>query len=303
MPTPSRPSTHLDDAVRFYEGSDVGYQAVADRFNVSRRVLRRRLEERGTYRANGTAVARERGERTRRAFRGVPEGEVGDLYVRGVSENELARTYGVTRQVIGAILRREGIPRRSVAEANQLMVAKRSPEENLRNVQAAHAAVRGSRHTFEQRCARAQALHGAVPTNAYELLYAAWLRLRGVEVVHQYAIGPYNCDLAADPVAVEIFGGHWHGVGRHAETFLERSRYILDQGWALVVVWVNQRAQGLTEASADYLVAFIEETRRDPSLRGEYRVIWSDGEDVTGSRGDLADFASVPPRRSRSHAR
>lgn len=305
MPRPGRPTTNLDDAVKLYEGSDLGIVAVADRLNVPKRALLERLKERGTARDMRVAnnLARNRGEVTRVLDAGIPAGDICDAYERGVSENELSKTYGLTRHRIGNVLKQAGVVRRSNGDANRLMVATRTPEENARNVKAAHEAVRGRRWTPAEYERHARTRHGQVTCEPYELLFAAWLRLRGIETVPQHALGPYNCDLAADPVAVEIFGGFWHAYGKHAETFAERSRYILDQGWNLVIVWVDVPRKRLAEPSADYIAAFIEQSRRDPTLRGEYRVIWGDGEGVPTAGRDLDEFAAIPPRHRRLNAR
>ena len=304
MTAPHEPFPHLEDAIHAYESGDGGCRAVAKMFNIPEKRLRDTLVERGTFLAGkGNRTATLQGEATRLLLSGLPTGDICDAYLAGVSENELAKTHGIPRTKVGTILRYAGIPRRDQATANRLMVAARTPEENVRNTEAAHAAVRGVKHTWDRRCASAQRRHGQPPAVATELLYAAWLRLRGIATVPQHAIGPYNCDLGAEPVAVEIFGGNWHGHGKHAAKFAERGHYILDQGWALVIVWVDQVKQCLTEASADYLAAFVEEARRDPSLRGQYRVVWGDGEEVPTAGKQLDDFASVPPRRGRTDSR
>lgn len=305
MPTPSRPLDNLDEAIRLYETGGRGYERIADETNVPRRILKARLAERGTLRdqRSANALARARGEATRIRARGLPEGDVRDAYLAGASENQIAKQYGWSRIVVTGILDRSGIPRRGNAEANRLMMAKRTPEENARNSVAAHDAVRGRHWSPEEKIAHAASLHGKHPGYALELLYDAWLRLRGIECVPQHAIGPYNCDLGAAPVAVEIFGGNWHGTGRHAATFAERSQHILDQGWNLMIVWADQARQGLAEASADYVAAFVEESRRDPSLRGEYRVVWGDGQVVPTAGRHLHEFAAVPPRAGRKNPR
>ena len=283
MPAP-RPVANLDKAIELYESGDRGYEPIATELNVPSRLLKQRLAERGTLRDQRTAnnLARARGEASRIAGRGLPEDFICAAYADGASENELAKIHDTSRVAIASILRRNGVQRRSVADANRLMMADRTPEENARNSEAAHDAIRGTVKSQEKLCEYARRRHGTIPANATELLYAAWLRLRGFKVVHQHAVGPYNCDLTipAVGVAVEIFGGNWHGHGKHAATFAERAQYILDQGWLLVIVWVNQREKRLSEASADYLAALIEQARRDPSLRGQYRVIWGDGQVV-----------------------
>jgi very-short-patch-repair endonuclease len=302
MPRPARPTTNLDKAIELYESSDLGYQCIANDLNVSKRLLITRLTERGTFRDQRTAnnLAMQRGQGTRLASRNLPEDYICTAYADGASENELAKMHDTSRVTIKNILVRHGIPRRGVGDANRLMMADRTPEENARNSQAAHDAVRGSARSWEQRCELASRRHGTVPALATELLYAAWLRLRGLKIVHQHAVGPYNCDLTipAVGVAVEIFGGNWHGTGKHAGMFAERAQYVLDQGWLLVVVWVDQRKQRLSEASADYIGSLAEQASRDPSLRGQYRVVWGDGEVVPTEGRQLDEFAAVPAHRS-----
>lgn len=293
---------NLDQAIELYESSDLGYQKIANDLNVSKRLLAERLTQRGTFRDQRTAnnLAMQRGQGTRLTARELPEDFICAAYADGASENELAKMHECSRIVIKRVLERHGIPRRINADANRLMMADRTPEENARNSAAAHDAVRGSAKSWEQRCAMAEKRHGTVPAFATELLYAAWLRLRGFKVVHQHAVGPYNCDLTipAAGVAVEIFGGNWHGTGKHAGMFAERAQYILDQGWLLVIVWVDQVKKRLSESSADYLAALIEQARRDPSLRGQYRVIWGDGEVVPTEGRQLDEFTGVPAHRS-----
>jgi very-short-patch-repair endonuclease len=302
VPRKSFSPVDLDKAVELYESSDVSFDRISRDLGVPRRILREQLVQRGTLRDRRTAIAlaRQRGEATRIARRGLPEEFICDAYVNGTSENELAKMHDTSRMTINNILRRNDIERRGSADANRLMMANRTPEENARNAQAAHDAVRGSVRPWEQRCELAKRRHGTVPPYATELLYAAWLRLRGYKIVHQHAVGPYNCDLTipAIGVAVEIFGGNWHGSGKHAGMFAERAQYILDQGWLLVVVWVDQVKKRLAEASADYIASLAEQASRDPSLRGQYRVIWGDGEVVPTQGRQLDEFATVPAHRS-----
>lgn len=291
MPAESTPS-NLDDAVRIYESGESLSEAER-RTGVPRKTIRQAIEDRGTFRIPVIPT--------------LPADEIIATYSAGTSENRLATEYGVTRHRIAQILTENGIPRRGVTNANRLMMTDRSPQENRRNTQAAHDAVRGVKWTADRIAAAkgrqpsreaqelgARTRHGRIPSHAGELLYAAWLRLRGYDVIHQHAVGPYNCDLTVGTVAVEIFGGHWHGYGYHARVFAERSRYILDQGWNMVFVWVNEPNGLLSEASADYIAAFIEETRSDPSIRGQYRVVWGDGKEVPTAGRNLDEFAVRP---------
>lgn len=80
-------------------------------------------------------------------------------------------------------------------------------------------------------------------------------------------------DLALGTMAVEVFGGNWHGYGRHQRRTAERYSYILASGRSVVVVWVHRQRYPLGEGTADYLAG----VRLSP---GEFRVIWGDGREA-----------------------
>ena len=120
---------------------------------------------------------------------------------------------------------------------------------------------------------------------------------RGLDVIPQKAIGPYNVDLASGTVAVEVFGGGWHGYGRHRRRAPERLRYILDEGWNLMVIWIIARRRApLHAAAADYVASFVELASGDPSIRGQHRVVWGDGQEVASVGFNIDDLSAIPPR-------
>jgi hypothetical protein len=121
--------------------------------------------------------------------------------------------------------------------------------------------------------------------------------------VLQKAVGPYNIDIAAKPIAVEIFGGHWHGSGRHVARAPKRFRYLLDQGWPFVIVWADARHAPLTPDAAQYIVTFAEFVRSHPTARREYRVIWGTGEEATPVKPQLNKVAHVPSLAGRDRGR
>lgn len=203
------------------------------------------------------------------------------LYLAGETEQQLAGRYGVTRIPIVRALTEAGVTRRTPAETNRLLAARRTPEQRRAGVAAAHAARRGSTDSFEVLCKRAKTREERqTHVSPAEQLIAAWLADRGEDATPQKAIGPYNADLAVGAVAVEIHGGGWHSGGRHRARAPKRIRYILDEGWNLMVIWVDRRSHPLTRKAADQVISFAEESRRNPSMRGEQRVIWGDGQPV-----------------------
>ena len=219
------------------------------------------------------------------------------LYQSGLTEVDLAAHFGVCRLTVSKRLTANGIPKRSWSDTQRINASRHSPEERKQQAEAAHAAVRGKKRSFDELCLRARTRQSQGRMSPAEILLADWLWKRGIDCIPQEAIGPYNADLGAAPVSVEVNVGNFHATGRHRDRCATRSRYILDQGWNLVIVWISERRHPLTPKVADYLAAFIEEARSDPTLRGQYRVVWGDGEEVPHEGLKIDDLARVPPRR------
>ena len=284
------PTLDLDDAVRLYE-SGVNIAACSKRAGISHKRMRDEIARRGILRKRGGVLGNSIGTRPS----DLPS-DISARYLSGESENGIAVSLGVSRGTVRRRLVHDGVVLRDITEANRLMVGQRSPEENLANTQAAHAAKRGKANSYEMRCQAAVTREQRqTHTSASELLMKRWLEDRGVDSIAQKAIGPYNADLAIHPIAVEINGGGWHAYSHHRKRAPERTRYILDEGWNLLFVWVDLIRYPLTEAVADYIVSFVEEARRDPTLRGQYRVIRGNGQLQPTSGSDLNEVALVPP--------
>lgn len=230
----------------------------------------------------------------------LPSLVIVDRYLAGESENALAKAYGVDRGVIRRRLLKHGVEIRGYSAANILKASRETPEERQANSAAAHAAVKGMKHTWEQLCRRAQGKEGTQGNRSEaELLLEKWLIERGVQVIPQQAIGKYNVDLGTYPVAVEIFGGGWHFYKNH----IERFNYLFDQGWNIVIVYVNGRKSVLTPGAADYIVSFLQETARNPTMPRQYRVIWGEGKVYAGGSANADELASIVPLRTRNWIR
>ncbi|HEY3315253.1 MAG TPA: hypothetical protein VGL40_08285, partial [Bacillota bacterium] len=201
----------------------------------------------------------------------------GDLYHRyqaGETTDEIAASIGVAGSSVRRLLVRHGYVLRSHSEAMRVRNKLLGPAGRRKRTAAAHAAVRGMKRTPEDLARRAL---GKERTQAHishnERVLAGLLLDRSVEAVLSKAVGPYNIDLAAYPIAVEVFGGAWHNAGRHAARFEKRTRYLLNAGWHLIVVWVEKARYPLTVQAADYVVSFHNLASRNPSMVRQYRVI------------------------------
>jgi hypothetical protein len=219
-------------------------------------------------------------------------------YVGGQSINACAAKYGCSTTMITRRIRDAGVARRDQAESNRLMMAGRTPEENSRNVRAAHDAVRGVPQTMEHRVKIAKSVASRGDYGSpYEGVLARAIANHGLVVTPQAAVGPYNVDLRVGSVAVEVFGGSWHRYGRQRARFPERSRYLLNAGLRLIVVWCNTTNHLLTVRGADEVVAFIQQAGVDPANRGQYRMIWGGGEPASIPGFEFHEWAGVPALR------
>lgn len=226
--------------------------------------------------------------------RHLPDAEVVSRYIGGESEKALADAFAVSRSVVRRVLVAAGIAPRNQSESMFLRMAQTPAEERERLTQAAHDAIRGTSIPFARlvKCAQTrQNRPGNISKT--ERQFMGMLAARGVTCIPQRAIGPYNCDLGASPVAVEIFGGQWHLYGRHIARTPERIRYILNAGWHLLAFFVS-RDYPLTDWHADYAAAYIEQARRDPAARREYRVIRGEGKIIASGSSEDDDFTIIP---------
>lgn len=216
-------------------------------------------------------------------------------YLAGKSEYALANELGVSRNVIRTRLLEADIEPRSHSEAGLVRAAQMTPAERMAQAAAAHEAATGRPKTFEEQCLAALTRqHNRVGISRNERRLAKMLSRRNIIVVPQEAIGPYNCDLGAYPIAVEVYGGNWHWHGHHLERVPERFRYILNAGWHILVV-ADTQSFPLTEDTADYVAAYIQAARSDPTLRREYRVVWGAGEFTTSGSLDDDEISIEPP--------
>jgi very-short-patch-repair endonuclease len=208
-----------------------------------------------------------------------------DRYNAGESEQSIAKSYQVSRAVIRRRLLQSEVVIRNIKEANKLFSSQLTPAQKRAKTVKAHDAIRGKRQSEQHRAKIARFYEttrgGNVSVSENQIEEA--LQKRGVDVTPQKAIGRYNIDLAlnVNSIALEIFGGGWHGYGRHATRFNERSEYLFDRGWTLIVVWVDLRRGFDPIVIADYAISLSEVLSHDPTARCKHYVIRGDGKPTT----------------------
>jgi hypothetical protein len=257
----------FDDAVREYVAG-TGANRIGARYGVTQKVAVRWLKSRGVpVRGPVTPVPAD--------F----EDAVRD-YLAGASEQQLGHRYGIARRTVRRWLTESRVTVRGRSDAMRTRWAGMTDAERIALLAPSHEAARGP-HPRDRVIARSahrerQLTHVA----ADEQCLADALDRLGVEYRRQVAHAGYNVDFVVGPVAVEVTRAPFsHG---HA-AFRERHHTVLDGYRLLVYVRSPVEDAGLV---ADQLMAHVDAADRDPSVRGEYRVVGRRGQNLTGRRGD-----------------
>ena len=269
---------------RYLTGESI--QKLADEIGVSNGVLRQRFKK-----MNVVLHPRRRS---------IPADMV-ERYLAGESEQALAKAYGVSRIVIRRRLLEEEIEPRNKSAAMITRWERAGEAERHALLNPAHVAAKGRSVSTVEKIKRAKTRElNQIGIVHVEQQLADYLAHQGLVITQQKAIGPYNIDITCNEasVAVEIFGGSWHNGGGHAARFIERSKYILNAGWSLLIIWVDGRRHPLTITGMAYTAVYMELHRRDPSMIGEYRVITGTGQLPPATKSYLNTRAIVERLRS-----
>lgn len=221
--------------------------------------------------------------------------EVALMYQSGESQLGIARILNITRPRVRQCLELSNTPIRSFGETMQIVNSRLGAEARMQMTEAARTSRRGMKDTWASKVQRAKTRElRQLGVSELENILAEQLEDRGLKFRQQGAVGPYNVDfLIDDSIAVEIYGGPWHALGRHAARSQERFEYLLNrQHLAVLIVWASGTISG---DAADQVVSFVELTRRDPSTRGKYRVIGRDDQVFVSLSTDLDNITIVPP--------
>lgn len=290
----------VDDAVKRYAAGE-STEKIAKFFGCCAETIIKNLIESGV-RIRG----RNEAPRSRRIT--LDDSEIARRYASGESELSIANDLGVSRNVIARRIAASDLPRRGRSAAMFTRMAKTTEAERLRLTEAAHDAVRGKPQSFEHRVKIAtgrQRLRSLDRRSPIEVAISKMLADRGVPHTRNAAVGPYNVDFSLDPVriAVEVFGGGWHAGGAYANRFFKRTKYLLDRGWDVVIVWVDPKKFPPGPGVVDQIISSTDFRRAYPSARSQYRVLLGNGDPATARRSYFNDAASVQRLRGGENRR
>ena len=217
-------------------------------------------------------------------------------YVGGMSENALSKLYRVNRWTIRQRLLEAGISPRGHSKAEYIKWERMSTKQRLAQTAAAHEASRGRIVSMAVKIKRAktwQQKGGFDSRSKIEGIIFEWLSLTDIDFIPQQAIGPYNCDFGAYPVAVEIFGGNWHMAGERGRQRKKAIRYFLDHGWHCYIVVINTKRYPLIPSVTDHIISYVQQIRSHPSTICEYRMVGSNGEFIAAGCADDNEISFV----------
>jgi very-short-patch-repair endonuclease len=226
-------------------------------------------------------------------------------YVAGESMNQLAKEAGCARATLARRLSGMGVAIRGRSEAERLKWdrLKADPAAVERQLAKAWDAARGREVPLEERIRVAKTRYERmIYVNKGETEIADELRRRGLRVEQQLPVLSFNLDVALldSRITVEVLGSNPKPA--LAKRLRERAEKLAREGWATVYVETWRREPGLARAKdashrfvrprrvkppfrpgdvAEYVIAFAKELRRDPSTRGQYRVIDGQGQPVS----------------------
>jgi len=248
--------------------------------------------------------------------RKLTDAQANDLierYLAGESTKQLGPAFGVSSRVVSDYLRRAGVrarPRHQAVVDYQagLTHEERSalttrgmlkrwqnagPEDRARMLDPMHEANTGRPQPLSMKvaAARTKSAKGG-PDSKYERMVGEWLEDRGVEYLRQVQVQGWTADLAVGNTLVEVTTG-WARKKEWEPRFAD----FFDTGWNLYVVWHDTREPLLPQV-ADDLIAWVKILERDPSARGQHRVVWRSRQ-VISCGGEDAHYVAGVLRSSR----
>ena len=232
----------------------------------------------------------------------LPYEHIMSLYASGSSSAAIATQYSCSIFTILGILRKHGIAIRDGSSARTLAASQQTPEQRQARARAAHMACTGRHRTPEElmHLALCKERRGTFDSPDEQRLYELLVSI-GLVMRPQVASGPFNIDLAAYPIAVEICGSGRFVAGEMRTRYLRKFRHLLNEQWLVVVVWATWDGQThcpIDIDAAHHIAALMQESRLNPPIGREYRMIGSHGELLAVGSRDTDQLPFVVPSRA-----
>lgn len=214
-------------------------------------------------------------------------------YAAGDSVLTLSKRHGIRRPTVAAHLKRQGVELRDSSQANVLRMARLSPEDRKALAKNAHDAKRGKANT---RAARINAAQTRQKTKSIVFGHGERALLdalceKGFSCVPQAAFDVYNIDImVGNTVAVEITCGS--ACNFKSERNLRKLEKLVKANFA--VLCISIQSERALAANMEQVVADIDRISRNPTARGQMRVVRCRFENSIRFRGNDGRIASIP---------
>jgi len=172
----------------------------------------------------------------------LPIGEIVSLYNSGVSELAIAKQFLVSRGAIRQRLIETGTKIRGQSDAETLKWTKMSEQQRLRQVKAAHDAVRGKKRSREESIKKALARQQSPFLAPLEQQLLNVFRQYEIKVVPQFAMEIYSVDFAVPEIklAIEVDGGNWHDCTAKRSQDMGKEVILSNRNWKLIRIRIDK---------------------------------------------------------------
>lgn len=218
-----------------------------------------------------------------------------NLYINGVSINQLSKKFGVSRDTITKRLISADIKLRTQSESETLKWSKMDETTRKRQVQKAHEACRGRYISTAEKILRAKsAYESAFKKGEYEKEIVDKLREKGFDAVNQFNFGIYNIDIAIHGIPVFIEVQTSNHTALRTPKLLKRTKYILNSKKLLVYVVVDQTNKPIfLDLITDKIISYINILRFDKTILGKYLMIGRDGNPLPTTSYNFDGFTRI----------
>jgi len=289
-----RDDIDFDYLAQLYQ-SGMSSAELGKRFNIKPDTIINRFKKMGIPIRGKIEAARNRRKK-------IDIAELTRLYYAGMSVKTLGKYFDCDSRMIRIMLSENGVTIRNRSGAMYVRMANTTLEDRIRLTTSAHTAVRGKRQTEEHRekIAATRERRKTFVSRSEEIL-KEMLSVRGISSTLQKAFGVYNVDIALDefPVVVEINGGGWHAYGQHASRYAERTKYLLNCGMDVIIVWVDGKTSPLETGAADYIISTARKLSGEKTIRGKEHMIRGNGQSTSIGQRKFNNLPIIPASECR----
>lgn len=218
------------------------------------------------------------------------------MYNSGISLNQISKESGFKRITLNRHFIENGVIMRTQSDSNKIKWSKMNQSQRKRQVQKAHEAVKGSKHSIQTKIKSAKSFYqNCLRCGMFESELAELLN-KYFTVYQQFPIGIYNCDIAIheSPIIIEIQMSNRSGL--KSKLSANRIKYILNKGYFVIyILSPSEHYRPVFDIFiiANKIISYVNILRSDKSYRGKYIMIGCDGNPFPSHRYDFNNFTRI----------